>query len=69
VATAHQDLRGPGGPVELSVRPGPLWLSSFPPEPARYYLHVLNSSTEGVCDSALMNGLLAEAKVCQFDVA
>lgn len=33
------------------------------------YLHVLNGATEGVSDSTLMNGLFAESKVCQFDMA
>lgn len=32
-------------------------------------LHVLNGATEGVGDGILVNGLLAESEVRQFDVA
>lgn len=31
--------------------------------------HVLDGATEGVCDGAIVDGFLAEAKVCQFDVS
>lgn len=39
------------------------------PGPVRYHLHVLDGATEGVRDGTIMNGLFAESKVCQFDVA
>ena len=68
VATAHQNLRGPGGQVEPSVRPSPAWLSARPLGPAGCRLHVLNGAAEGVGDGTLVNRLLAEAEVRQFDV-
>lgn len=68
VATAHQNLRGPGGQVEPSVRPSPAWLSSRPLGPAGCRLHVLDGAAEGVGDGTLVNRLLAEAEVRQFDV-
>lgn len=69
VAAAYQNLRGPGGQGKPPVGPGPSWQSSRSLVPASCSLHVLNGATESVGDGTLVDRLLAQTKVCQFDVA
>lgn len=38
-------------------------------ERSESYAHVLDGATEGVRDGAIVDGFLAEAKVCQFNVS
>ena len=36
--------------------------------PVQCHSHVLDGATEGVCYGPIVDGLLAETKVCQLDV-